>query len=152
MYLSQLLNVFVQAAKNICPNRKREYAWGILMDPGLICGEASGSRPEWTHLRTPSILRSPQKDGGSEIDLWRKKLSLKQCVFYKQTQFDLILSENSPFLVHLYAWASPQARSLCICKQHEDAFVLQNWLSHGKIHSVEIKSKIIISTKFSFSC
>ena len=54
--------------------------------------------------------------------------------------FDLIPAENFPFLVHLYAWASPQARSLCICKQHEDAFVLQNWLSHGKIYSLGIKS------------
>ena len=48
-----------------------------------------------------------------------------------------------PFLVHLYAWPSPQARSLCICKQHEDAFVLQNWVSHGKIHSVEKKANVI---------
>ena len=65
-----------------------------------------------------------------------------QCVFCKQIQFDLILWENFPFLVlHLYAWASPQARSLCICKQHEDAFVLQNWLSHAEKY-VPLKYKI----------
>ena len=82
-YLSKLQSVFVQAAKCICPNWKREYGGGILMEPGLICGEASGRGPEWTHLSTPSIL-IPQKRWKSEIHLWSITVS-DQCVFfYKQ--------------------------------------------------------------------
>ena len=101
----------------------------------------SWQRPWVDPLTSPSI-RVDKKDPLTikwnvfTLNVWNVFSIFRNTIWFNSAR-------EFPFLVHLYAWPSPQARSLCICKQHEDAFVLQNWVSHGKIHSVEKKANVI---------
>ena len=137
MFLSLSLCLSLSLSLSLCAKEITGHLNGSWLD---LWG-GSWQRPWVDPLTSPSI-RVDKKDPLTikwnvfTLNVWNVFSIFRNTIWFNSAR-------EFPFLVHLYAWPSPQARSLCICKQHEDAFVLQNWVSHGKIHSVEKKANVI---------